>query len=54
MPGLGRQESKLAPNLRSFPLGNYLIFYRPIEDGIAVVRVLHGARDISPECFTVD
>ena len=24
----------------------YVIFYRPIEDGIEVVRVLHGARDI--------
>ena len=51
MPGIGREEPKLAANLRSFPVGNYLIFYRPIEDGIAVVRVLHGARDISPEYF---
>jgi toxin ParE1/3/4 len=25
---------------------NYLIFYRPIEDGIEIVRVLHGARDL--------
>jgi toxin ParE1/3/4 len=25
---------------------NYLIFYRPIEDGIEVLRVLHGARDV--------
>ena len=25
---------------------NYLIFYRPIRDGIDVARVLHGARDI--------
>jgi len=24
---------------------NYLIFYRPIEGGIEVVRVLHAARD---------
>jgi toxin ParE1/3/4 len=24
----------------------YLIFYRPIPDGIEVIRVLHGARDI--------
>jgi len=23
-----------------------LIFYRPIEDGIEVIRVLHGAREI--------
>ena len=51
MPGIGREEPKLAANLRSFPVGNYLIFYRPIADGIALVRVLHGARDISPEYF---
>jgi toxin ParE1/3/4 len=25
---------------------NYLVFYRPIEAGIDVVRVIHGARDI--------
>jgi toxin ParE1/3/4 len=24
----------------------YLIFYRPVEDGIEVVRILHGARDV--------
>lgn len=24
---------------------NYLIFYRPLADGVEVVRVLHGARD---------
>ena len=34
--------------LRSFPVGNYLVFYRPLAegDGIAVIRVLHGARDL--------
>ena len=52
MPGIGREEPNLAANLRSFPVGNYLIFYRPSADGIALVRVLHGARDISPEYFT--
>lgn len=25
---------------------NHLIFYRPLENGIDVVRVIHGARDI--------
>jgi len=31
-------------SVKGFP--NHLIFYRPIEHGIEVVRVLHGARDI--------
>lgn len=51
MPAIGREEPLLAINLRSFPVGNYLIFYRPTAEGIALVRVLHGARDITPEYF---
>lgn len=38
----------LAPRLRSSTVGNCIVFYRPIDDGIEVVRVLHGARDIPP------
>ncbi len=34
------------PALRSLPVGNYLIFYLPIPNGIEVVRVLPGMRDI--------
>ena len=45
-PFLGRARPELAPNLRSLPVGNYVMLYRPIDDGIEVVRVLHGARDI--------
>lgn len=36
-------------DLRFWPLRgfeNYLVFYRPLPDGIEVVRVLHGARDL--------
>lgn len=36
----------IAPDLRYYPVGNYLIFYRPTETEIQVARVLHGARDI--------
>jgi toxin ParE1/3/4 len=46
LPELGRKRPDLAPGLRSLPAGNYVIFYRPITDGIEVIRVLHGARDI--------
>ncbi len=51
MPAMGREEPQLATNLRSFPVGKYLLFYRPMADGVALVRVLHGARDITPEYF---
>jgi toxin ParE1/3/4 len=49
-PGLGPARPELRPDLRSFPIGSYLIFYRAVADGIEVVRVLHGARDL-PELF---
>ena len=39
-------RDELAPGIRSFPFGRYLVFYLPISDGIDVVRVLHGARDV--------
>jgi len=48
MPELGRKRPDLAPELRSLPVGNYIIFYRPVNDGIQVIRVLHGARDLPP------
>ena len=48
MPELGRQREELSPCLRSFPVGRYVIFYRPMEDGIEIARVLHGARDLPP------
>ena len=48
MPELGRRRKELASRLRSFPVGRYIIFYRPLENGIEIVRVLHGARDLPP------
>ena len=48
MPFMGRQRDELAPRLRSFPVSNYIIFYRPMADGIEIVRVLHGSRDFPP------
>ena len=46
-PQMGRLREELVPALRSFVVGNYVIFYRPIDDGVEVIRVLHGAQDIS-------
>src|SRR5438067_2274635 len=44
-PGMGRARDELQPRLRSFPGGAYVIFYRLTDDGIQIVRILHGARD---------
>ena len=45
-PAAGRLREELAPRVRSFTVGNYLVFYRPMQKGIVVIRVLHGARDL--------
>jgi toxin ParE1/3/4 len=45
-PNMGRLRDELAESLRSFPVGRYVIFYRPIPEGVEIVRVLHGARDL--------
>jgi len=45
-PGLGRRREELLAGLQSFPVGNYVVFYREIENGIDVIRILHGSRDI--------
>ena len=45
-PELGRSREELAPNLRSFPVGPLIIFFRVEKERIAIARVLHGARDL--------
>ena len=48
-PRMGRiREKELGEGIRSFPLGNYVIFYWLVADGVEVLRVLHAARDIPP------
>jgi toxin ParE1/3/4 len=43
---MGRARTELAANLRSFVVLPFVVFYRPCEDTIEVIRVLHGSRDI--------
>jgi toxin ParE1/3/4 len=46
-PRIGRERQDLHPDLRSHPVaGRFVIFYRVADEGIEVVRVLHGSRDI--------
>ena len=43
-PLLGEEQPDLPGALRRFVISSYLIFYRPIENGIELVRIFHGAR----------
>jgi toxin ParE1/3/4 len=45
-PLIGERVDHLANGVRRHCVGNYLLFYKPIDDGIELRRVLHGARKI--------
>jgi toxin ParE1/3/4 len=45
-PMMGRPRDELAPGLRSLTFGRYVVFFESMLDGIDVVRVLHGSRDL--------
>lgn len=51
MPEMGAHRSFRNPrwaSVRAWPVKGferYLIFYRPITDGVEILRVIHGARD---------
>ncbi len=46
MPGMGRRRDDLPPGLRSVVEGSYIIVYRPMENGVRILRVLQGSRDL--------
>ncbi len=45
-PQIGRGRDELYLGLRSLPLEEYLIFYRLVPEGIEVMRVMPGYRDL--------
>jgi toxin ParE1/3/4 len=49
-PNIGELRPDLARNVRAFSIGNYVLFFRPLDDGVELLRVLHSARDI-PRIF---
>jgi toxin ParE1/3/4 len=54
MPALGslwEPENPRFAGVRYFPIPrypNYVIFYRPLSDGVEILHILHGARDLGP------
>lgn len=48
-PKMGQARPDIGTGVRSFVVGSYIVFYRPISGGIDVGRILHGRRNIRPE-----
>ena len=46
-PEMGElREGFGVPGCRSFSKGSYVIFFRPLDGGIEVARIIHGSRDM--------
>jgi toxin ParE1/3/4 len=46
-PRLGRARPEIQPEARSIVIERWLALYRIAEDGVQIVRIIDGARDIS-------
>jgi len=46
-PEMGQSCSEYGPGLRMFSVGNYVVIYRPIVEGIEIARVVSGHRDLT-------
>ena len=45
-PYARRSRDELRSGYRSFPVGQYVVFYRVAEPGVQIMHVLHGKRDL--------
>ncbi len=45
-PTMGRSAEYIEPHLRRFQHKPHVIFYRPEDRGILIIRVLHSAMDV--------
>ena len=51
-PGMARLRPEFGSGIQSFNVWSFLIFYRQVEHGIQVIRVVHGARLIDETFFS--
>lgn len=47
-PLMGTARPDLGPDIRVFPVDDYVVVYRPRPGGIQVLMVTHGSRDVPP------
>lgn len=46
-PLLGTARDDIKPGLRGSPVGRYILFFYPLDDGIILSRVIFGGRDLA-------
>jgi toxin ParE1/3/4 len=53
-PYMGRSYAHVRPLLRGLPLDGYIIFYRIIDNGVKILRVVNGRQDLESLFADVD
>lgn len=43
---MGKSYAQIRPNLRGFLVRDYVIFYYPYDEGIVIVRIVSGYRNL--------
>lgn len=46
-PYMGRRRDEVGKDVRSFPSGDYVIFYEIESDSVHILHVLHGSRNLT-------
>ncbi len=46
-PKMGKDYSWIFPDLKGFIYADYVVFYYPREDGIKIVRIAYGRRNLA-------
>lgn len=54
VPTVGTPQPKLGFFIKSYVFGRYLIYFREIEQGIEIIRVLNGTRVTNKAFFIGD
>lgn len=45
-PSIGRSYAHIKASLRGLPLDGYIILYQVLDDGVEILRVVSGNRDL--------
>jgi toxin ParE1/3/4 len=45
-PLMGEAIDRVKPGARRYSVGNYVIYFEPVEDGIRLLPVVHAARQV--------
>lgn len=45
-PSLGKRYDWIQPRLRGLPMEGYIILYQIVDEGVEILRIVHGRQDL--------